>query len=596
MATEKDAVVPAAVTEVPGSKRDQEYETARAALDRVFKLLGVKRVVIVDDELNATAEIGDFIARYLKLRRDNAARVKQMAALASVTHDATEEADVREDLQKVWDQLDDDKRDELMMNMDWISPKRTFSALDELLRGYHAEFLSLAKWKEVQAAATEAAALAESLLLFDLDMSKDQGTQDEGMRIIKSLLTTVKTQCQCGLLSHLVGKHDEYQVWQQYVQDYELQEQQGRFVVISKKHLPDAPIVFAQRLKRAAISSPCDSLRREVAQVLDEAFSDAKGHLSKLNVYDFEEIVFHSSHMEGVWEPDTLLRILALHTQRAARKLLKTKPEVEEHASRVRSVIDIGARPADAPAPSSQEIMRLELYEDADFLSTHHIPLDLGDLFQVDSTGTEYILLAQPCDIMCRNVGEDDRPNHVFLAPLVERATKDKQLDNAPAFWKLDAYSSDSAKTKYVNFHGARPVPILALDLTVLHAEGKAAFKTGQECPNNLIPAWQRRFEGIAAEVNRLFERYEGIRAAQPQGQLVDTEQIIAGALIGVVPDVLKGQLDIANRALIYDLRRIKRLKVPRAAALLRSFSAYMARDGFDHDLRVRIQSSSKKA
>ena len=145
-------------------------------------------------------------------------------------------------------------------------------------------------------------------------------------------------------------------------------------MVISKKHLPDAPVSFAQRLKRAAIAPLCDNLKDEVVKVLNTSLEEAKKEIDDLNIYDFEEIVFQSSHNEGVWEPDTVLRILALYTQRSARKLLKENKEIETVAARVRDVIELPYRPSDAPAPSSHDILRLERYEEKEFLDDHHIP------------------------------------------------------------------------------------------------------------------------------------------------------------------------------------------------------------------------------
>jgi hypothetical protein len=48
----------------------------------------------------------------------------------------------------VWDGLDEEQRDGLLIKLDWMPGRKTFAALGELLAQYQPTFLSLADWRK----------------------------------------------------------------------------------------------------------------------------------------------------------------------------------------------------------------------------------------------------------------------------------------------------------------------------------------------------------------------------------------------------------------------------------------------------------------
>lgn len=596
---------------VQGKDEIDRFGEARSALKQIFDLLEVERVIVVDDDLNSDPQLSDFTQRCFRFFNQNPLRLRCIDGLElqeGVEEDFDE--DIRPQLEDIWGDLDEVEQSQLMEKLDWIAPEKTVSALKQLCEGYQIDFLSLQGWRDSFAANTSDDALAKTIFLFDLDMSKEVaagGCDDEGMRLISEMLKSGRN-CQCALFSHRVEEDAEYDAWREYVADYDLKEYQHDFVVISKKHLPKAPIVFAQRLKRAAIAPLCDELTEEVVNVLDAALGDAKREIDDLNIYDFEEIVFQSSHNEGVWEPDTVLRILALYTQRSARRRLKENKRVEGAAAQVRKVIDFPYRPPDAPAPSSREILRLERYEEKAFLCDHLIPLDLGDIFR-NEDGQEFVLLAQQCNIMCRNSDDFVRPHSVTIAPLVVKG----KVKPTPRLWEMEAYATGKGEYTYVDFLDVISVPILALDLTVFNNNGKSVFYMDSVCPLNAIPAWRKRHEQVSDEIKSIVGRYatasiqlanEGEpepAASEPSATNdaeevvvdngIDTQQLLCHALTNSVSGAVVGAIDLESRMISYNIERVSRLKPPYASALLRAYAAYLARDGFDHDLTRTNQS-----
>ena len=59
------------------------------------------------------------------------------------------------------------------------------------------------------------------------------------------------------------------------------------------------------------------------------------------------------------------------------------------------------------PNYNTMALQRLERYELAEYLNSHYIPIELGDIFQkMGDSAKRYVLLAQPCDLMVRTDGK----------------------------------------------------------------------------------------------------------------------------------------------------------------------------------------------
>ena len=94
--------------------------------------------------------------------------------------------------------------------------------------------------------------------------------------------------------------------------------------------------------------------------------------------------------------------------------------------------------------------------------------------------------------------------------------------------------------------------------------------------------------ERVDAEVSRLVKRYEGSVGGIPESGPGETTYLVAQAVAGAMPGLASPSIDVGSRSLTYNLRRVSRLKAPRAGAVLRAFAAYVSREGFDHDLTRR--------
>jgi len=58
---------------------------------------------------------------------------------------------------------------------------------------------------------------------------------------------------------------------------------------------------------------------------------------------------------------------------------------------------------------------------------------------------------------------------------------------------------------------------------------------------------------------------------------------------------LLKAEIDLATKTITYNLRRIRRLRQPRAAAILSRYANFVARYAFDHDFGDRDREEHSK-
>jgi hypothetical protein len=571
-----------------------DMDAATAAVRRVCELLGIRKVIIVDDEYAVVPTLERALAACkAKINANDIPALTRIHGLQGVLFD---DDDLWEpQFRDVWERLGSEEQYRILSEStsgEYRAAAR-LGKLSEILTPFQPQYLSLQQWKEQEASLLPAVTGCPTLFLFDLDMSKDNGHTEEGIQLISGLLQKyTDSSLFCGLLSHNVDSNREYHEWKRYSESVEgLDRNRDRFAVISKRHLPDDPVEFARRFKRIAISPRCHEIKDAAFKILKDANIEAEKKLQEMDVYNFEQMVFQSSNAEGVWELDTLFRLYSLYHHRAARDAAK-RSSLETLVDQVRKVVDIEYTPLDAPAPQARKVAQLEIYEEGDYLNNHHAPLDVGDIFRKNSGSKQYILLAQPCDLMCR-VKDQNRAKEVQLAEVIFLAGDERPSSDASAYEELCFYSDETTRRAYVDFRTAAFVPICILDLVVFTESGTASFNPEQPAPSRLIPAWQLRHERLCKDARNRIDR---LRAMQRTGKLPgDAMPLVMQALTNSRPGLISGSIDLKSGVISYDVKRIRRLKQPRAGALITKFAQYQARAAFDHDLtRTWSQRSSE--
>jgi hypothetical protein len=124
-----------------------------------------------------------------------------------------------------------------------------------------------------------------------------------------------------------------------------------------------------------------------------------------------------------------------------------------------------------------------------------------------------------------------------------------------------------------------RPVlddqPNASFELT---REGNAEFIVGKACPKLLIPTWQMRWTHLNKLTEKSIAKYAEI------SKKVDAASAAVLVSGWCNENKIKPTIDVAAKKLAYPLRRISRLRQPRASALLARYANFVAREAFDHD------------
>ena len=245
-------------------------------------------------------------------------------------------------------------------------------------------------------------------------------------------------------------------------------------------------------LRLAALSGRYARVKCRAWSIFENSLSEAKKAMESLSVLDFDRMVFASSRKEGVWEPDTLFRVFGILMRREARsRLLKDGdiPDAVAAARRVSVAPEEIAKALEAGGDSNEalQIQRFEIYDAGDELNPFHTPIDLGDIFQFNSNGRHYILLAQPCDLMVRKDGMRNYEDNRFgrTAAMVELVFD--AAEKRGNWGELPFYEEETGQFAFANFAKVYHVPLVVLDLCAVRSDGSAGIDVNAERPKLLI-------------------------------------------------------------------------------------------------------------
>ena len=435
---------------------------AAEPISEILNAVGVQRIIAIDDTYAEHAPV----AAVINALRGVAPEVASSVFTEFEEIDFAGNVEVRDDaIRERWPSLMPERRVQILEELRAKSSetddtdKISKDDLANLFAGWDFRALSYAEWSQQKADIIKDESLA--LLLIDEDFSKEGMTNTQGLEIAKEILAaTSAAHVLCVLLSHKYLGEDIHGQWERLcdAQGFD----KSRFVLIPKVAIDEDPATFARLIKLATIAKPIDSLRSEMTKIVLSAFKEASRELAEIDIYDMDEIVFGSSWKQGVWEPETLLRVFALFHRKQTRKLSLSNDDLHKIASEVRRVSTVDTTSEKQPPHRIWPIQHLELYDDAQYVNSLHLPISLGDIFRKEG-GKEYILIAPPCDLMVRNTGNRaESIKEGILTPIVT-GIKDERK---PVCWEMGYYLQGS--TYYADLKGAFSVKLSGLDLVCL--------------------------------------------------------------------------------------------------------------------------------
>ena len=438
--------------------------------------------------------------------------------------------------------------------------------------------LGLGEWKASKAHLLEEARDTRTLFLFDRNFSAEGGGETEGEGLAQEVIKGSEDEFECwvGLLTHTVSVDGQHSEWRS-ISSRVAPASPHRFVVISKKTLEPDTARFDEMLRVVLLAAVLQDLLQRVKDAAEQAHRDADQALDAMDPYELEAAVFRSSAVEGVWEPETLVRLYGLAEIRDTTQRLRADDQVHELAGRIRQMVDAGEQDwaeDQRGVTRIRELQRLETLQDADPVNQVHLPLELGDIFERIEGGKRFVLLGPPCDLIVRSEGQRRRnTNTGVLVEIrsVEGASGDEEL-------RLPFFELDAGKIFVADLKRTEVVPLEVLDLCVFRSDGECSFSCDAAAPPRLLPSWEARYGRLKERFTKAMEvlKAEAVDSAVSRSLLNDLSPLgITGPFkITLQPDGLR-----------FGFRRVGRLRPHYANALLTRFANYLSRDAFAHDL-----------
>ncbi len=560
---------------------------------RLLSVSGIEKVISIDDD-NATGSSPEELLAVLSVV-DEGVLTDIVGPLLSI--ESGDRELIRDKVRNEWATFPDSLQKELLSKLTppseqraesvaLLADLRTTSKLPEIF-GEKLLALTLGEWDKRRDEIVNDT-MPPTLLLVDLSFTGEQRGKEEGLKVIADLLKMhPETKIYCGLLTSLYQTSSVHADWKQIAEDNGLDRE--RFVLIPKDSLDVDKRAFLALIKLVVMNGPANALRKAVSKAFEECLKQSDIELDKLDVFEFERIICLSSAEEGVWEPDTLLRVFSLFHKKFVRRTLRNDGEVYKFADGLRNLTDIRVGEWGGPTEMEISLRRLEWFEESTDINEQHLPLELGDIFRIESKPNKlYVLVAQPCDLMMRQVGERHHTveNALLLeaTPVAESSADAKRAkdEDQGFYFKLDFFEPD--RDWRVNLRKIHYVNLDVLDLCVFRNDGCATLTVGDTAPTLMSEAWRAHFPKVSDVMRKACGRYTELMKKNGM-KAIDAAKIALSASLG---SLMKLEIDSKSNTITFDISRAGRIKHPRSGALLARYANALARDAFDHDLTRR--------
>lgn len=565
----------------------------RNALGALLRRLAIAKVVCVDDE-HASALTLDDILGWLESASPE--------TIASVFPDfegrTQQERDVRATMfRQWWESLEPAQREELAStarssiqeearadspDVDYMSVlSEVFEGMKEIV------FVPLGpkEWADQGDALLAAPDCGQTLFLFDQDMSKANGRQNEGSSIVGSVLAKyTDPRPLCGILTHTATTEGQVERWEELATEAGLERDQ--FMVIPKALLTEDLQEFTRQMKSAVLAPSFRQLKEESSKILSASLDKAKQELGDLTVLDFDHMVMRVAHGEGIWEGQVLFRLHGHFHRLEAEQQARKNTDLSSLISQIRKVSDIPELGKSVASNVVRGIRHAELYERGSSINEAHLDIATGDVFEakiVDGQSqTRWLLTTQACDLAMRPNGERNVKQALLLRVVEFSKTQwEKEAKKQQRYMGLDYFDKETgASKKAVDFLSMSFAPCWMLDSCVLNDNGECGIRLNTDMPEGLLPAWTVRFDQVIAKAKELHNRCDVSFAIAETNR-----QELLDRLAPPVTSCGTVRVRIIDHHIHIPLRRIMRLRMEPVMEVVRQFAAYMSRTPHEVDL-----------
>jgi hypothetical protein len=558
-----------------------EIAPAREDIKKAFGILGISKVIYVDDDFNVEFE-------KILLPGNRESILKEYFPMITVADEEIQNKQIRDQ----WERLD--YKTKIEINQKILVRDHTVTAIDNKAISAFFEIIpqeilypiSPYQWNESKRELLQDS--QETLFVFDQDLKNNDGVED-GIRIIAEITKT--KEIISALFTQTISKDSCMQARDKLSETYTIPKE--KFFVIPKEILPNDISYFIYLLKMTILTKDFGQFKKGVNSILTGTVKMVEEKINEIGIEDFDHIMFKAPGIEGQWEPDMFFRLYSHFQRREFYNTAYADTNLQEIISKIRMVSNIPAEFGYFSIPSKAwEIQHNELYENSDYLNRNHLPIELGDIFEkIDSASSKkYILLAQSCDLMVRGNGCRARNENRFV--LLEMKISDEK-QHKTMFEEEVVYFGDSPEQKwFVKFKDVHFIKDYILDLCVYNDDGIAKFDSVVNVNENIRPSLINRYIFIKKKIEKVSKHGEEIIKNIELNNAIINNKIME---IFFNDDLFQGKYEKTNEgyAIIYNCKRIGRLNRSRATGLLMSYTSTIQRPAYEMDFGRFEESSS---
>jgi hypothetical protein len=360
-------------------------------------------------------------------------------------------------------------------------------------------------------------------------------------------------------------------------------------VVINKKLLGDTSdsgniAELAEQIRTTLQASQLRKLREEVQDSLDRGLDFAAKTLSGRSPTVLEDLVFQASHDGGEWEGDTWFRLYSTLGLARARRGVAVDKTTRRAIEDVRKLLHIRSPHIDKESEAlAAEIEQAESYDGADYINQAGLPIVNGDIFQTKA-GQTFILVGQPCDLTLRPDGRTREPRTATLLQIKQCSDAVERAETSS--YRLPAGSPVGDGEWEVRFRPEHHVSFDVLDLVSLNTDGRATIKpTKGTTLSPLLPGLQSRADAIektATDAGKLLAVIEEL--AQNKSITPTIYNKLRHSILNAGGPI-KATLSAVPTPFAFDCVRVGRLSGSYADALLAAYAAAQSRIAHAHEL-----------
>lgn len=540
-------------------------------LKELLDLLNIKVVYYVDDENNLSdfdvqIIVGELQKIYGLERQD------QLAAIQLENWDRSlPQEEVIDALRNLWSGIDFEIKKDLYRQVLNISNGENLqldfkraALVEQQIPKELIKVLSPTEWDTEKHKISSTIKTGErALILFDEELKFAGGrfTSEKGQDLIVEVKKMdVSDKVICTLLTHKISSAKEELKFRDEVISERASQDLGvnDFFPLAKQRLDDAE-VFADGIKKTLVNNYFETVKKHTVEIIENAYTEAIKKIKGFDTYDFDATILKSSVKDGVWEPETIIRIADIVFENEVKKrmsetdyALKVNPQLK--ASQKFTGIDFTVPENMQPYSDKLFLRHQEIYDPGSSINPLRKPLENGDIFTIGDS--QYILVAQACDMAVRKkdgkIGLRTAKTATLLKIKVITTDELKKKEKEPGHYFRDKYplsyfKAGSTDIGIVDFTDYLIVDIDYLDLCVFNKEGECKINLNRlDSKEYLSHIWENRYDLLIEKIKSYNAKIIGVRKYLRPGFLARNVRRLAPLAIRNKPFMSRGNINPA--------------------------------------------------